>query len=85
MFCYYLADGLWVLGGAVSNAGVVAQWAAESFGECRSQLLAEAERVEPGAEGLIALPTCSANAPRGGTPTPAARWSGCAGGTAEPP
>lgn len=57
VFCYYLADGLWVLGGAVSNAGVVAQWAAETFGDVPiEQLLAEAARIEPGAEGLIALP-----------------------------
>lgn len=57
VFCYYLADGLWVLGGAVSNAGVVAQWAAESFGGVDvSDLLKEAAEVESGAEGLIALP-----------------------------
>lgn len=57
VFCYYLADGLWVLGGAVSNAGVVAQWAAESFGGVDvGDLLKEAGEVEPGAEGLIALP-----------------------------
>lgn len=57
VFCYYLADGLWVTGGAVSNAGVVAQWAAESLaGVPIAQLLEEAAAVEPGAEGLIALP-----------------------------
>lgn len=57
VFCYYLADGLWVLGGAVSNAGVVAQWAAETFGGVPiGELLAEAERVGPGADGLLALP-----------------------------
>ncbi|MFI7704541.1 gluconokinase [Nonomuraea sp. NPDC049480] len=56
VFCYYLADGLWVLGGAVSNAGVVAQWAAESFGADLADLLKEAAEIEPGAEGLIALP-----------------------------
>ncbi|MCX4705924.1 gluconokinase [Streptomyces sp. NBC_01373] len=57
VFCYYLADGLWVLGGAVSNAGVVAQWAADSFGGVDvGDLLKEAAEVEPGAEGLIALP-----------------------------
>ncbi len=57
VFCYYLADGLWVLGGAVSNAGVVAQWAADSFGGIDvADLLKEATEVEPGAEGLIALP-----------------------------
>lgn len=57
VFCYYLADGLWVTGGAVSNAGVVAQWAAESMaGIPITQLLAEAAEVEPGADGLLALP-----------------------------
>ncbi|MBC9727245.1 gluconokinase [Streptomyces sp. TRM68367] len=57
VFCYYLADGLWVLGGAVSNAGVVAQWAADSFGGVDvADLLNEAAEVEPGAEGLVALP-----------------------------
>ncbi|GAQ64239.1 gluconokinase [Streptomyces scabiei] len=57
VFCYHLADGLWVLGGAVSNAGVVAQWAAESFGGADvADLLKEAAEVEPGSEGLTALP-----------------------------
>lgn len=57
VFCYYLADGLWVIGGAVSNAGVVAQWAAESFGGVDlADLLKEAAEIEPGADGLIALP-----------------------------
>ncbi|MET7652965.1 gluconokinase [Streptomyces sp. NPDC005486] len=57
VFCYHLADGLWVLGGAVSNAGVVAQWAAESFGGVDvADLLKEAADVEPGSEGLTALP-----------------------------
>ncbi|MDG9709468.1 gluconokinase [Streptomyces sp. DH10] len=57
VFCYHLADGLWVLGGAVSNAGVVAQWAAESFGGIDvADLLKEAAEVAPGSEGLVALP-----------------------------
>ncbi|CAM5299164.1 gluconokinase [Streptomyces aurantiogriseus] len=57
VFCYHIADGLWVLGGAVSNAGVVAQWAAESFGGVDvADLLKEAAEVEPGSEGLTALP-----------------------------
>ncbi|WP_240436581.1 gluconokinase [Streptomyces sporangiiformans] len=57
VFCYYLADGLWVIGGAVSNAGVVAQWAAESFGGADvADVLKEAAEIEPGSEGLVALP-----------------------------
>lgn len=60
-FCYLLAEGLWVLGGAVSNAGVVVDWAAEAFSEPDgpgdvAALLAEAETVPPGAGALLALP-----------------------------
>lgn len=57
VFCYHLAGDLWVTGGAVSNGGLVAQWAAETFDlDDIGELLAEAARVPPGADGLIALP-----------------------------
>lgn len=55
-FCYALADGLWVIGGAVSNGGVVGSWAAETFGAELPELLDEALDVPPGANGLLALP-----------------------------
>ncbi|GAA4611657.1 gluconokinase [Saccharopolyspora hordei] len=55
-FSYALADGLWVVGGAVSNGAVVAQWASEAFGVDVADLLDEAAAVPPGADGLIALP-----------------------------
>ncbi|WP_253768327.1 gluconokinase [Goodfellowiella coeruleoviolacea] len=55
-FCYAVGDGLWVVGGAVSNGGVVAQWAADTFGVPVADLLAEADRVPTGAGGLFALP-----------------------------
>jgi len=55
-FCYLLADDTWVIGGAVSNGGVVAQWAAELFGADLPDLLAEAAGVAPGSTGLLALP-----------------------------
>ncbi|MGW0517905.1 gluconokinase [Crossiella sp. NPDC003009] len=56
-FCYGIAEGYWVLGGAVSNGGVVSQWAAELVGEeDMADLLAEAALVPPGANGLFALP-----------------------------
>jgi gluconokinase len=55
-FCYYLADGYWTLGGAVSNGGSVAQWAANVFGVPVADLLAEAATAPAGADGLIALP-----------------------------
>ena len=55
-FCYALADDLWVVGGAVSNGGVVGQWAAEAFGVEVAELLDEARQVPAGAEGLVVLP-----------------------------
>jgi gluconokinase len=55
-FCYALADGLWVVGGAVSNGGVVGQWASEAFGVDVGDLLDEALEVPAGADGLVALP-----------------------------
>jgi gluconokinase len=56
VFCYAIGEGLWVLGGAVSNGGVVAQWAAETFGVDVGALLDEAAGVPVGADGLVALP-----------------------------
>ncbi|HEX5120302.1 MAG TPA: gluconokinase [Pseudonocardiaceae bacterium] len=54
LFCYALADGLWVAGGAVSNGGVVAAWASDTFGVPVHDLLAEADAADPA--GLLALP-----------------------------
>ena len=56
VFCYAIAEGLWVLGGAVSNGGIVAQWAADTFSVPVSSLLDEAAAVPVGANGLLALP-----------------------------
>lgn len=54
LFCYALADGLWVAGGAVSNGGVVAAWASDTFGVPVHDLLDEADAADPA--GLVALP-----------------------------
>jgi gluconokinase len=61
VFCYALTPGHWIVGGAVNNGGVVLQWAGEALapelGEHpEEQLLALAEAVPAGAEGLIMLP-----------------------------
>ncbi|MFE9744010.1 gluconokinase [Saccharothrix saharensis] len=56
VFCYAVAEDLWVLGGAVSNGGVAAQWAAEAFGVDVRDLLEEAAAVPVGAAGVVALP-----------------------------
>jgi gluconokinase len=54
VFCYYLADDLWVTGGAVSNGGKVAQWAADTFDRDVAALMEEAAGADSGS--LIALP-----------------------------
>jgi gluconokinase len=66
LFCYALTDELWVLGGALNNAGSVVRWAASTFGEgaatgedadeLDARLLAEAGRVPAGSGGLLCLP-----------------------------
>jgi len=56
-FCYALADGLWTQGGAVSNGGLVANWAADTTGRTDiGALLTEASGLPPDFDGLIALP-----------------------------
>ncbi|GGU49126.1 gluconokinase [Lentzea flava] len=53
-FSYAIAEGLWVRGGAISNGGVVAQWASETFGIPVGDLLDQAASVD--SDGLVALP-----------------------------
>ncbi len=59
---YYLADGLWVNGGAISSAGIVYRWvrdtlfADRSGPEDYSLVNAAAESAPPGADGLLMLP-----------------------------
>lgn len=54
VFCYYLAEDLWVIGGAVSNGGMVGQWAARTFGVEVAGLIDEAARAR--SDDLLALP-----------------------------
>ncbi|SDO93995.1 gluconokinase [Lentzea jiangxiensis] len=53
-FSYAIGEGLWVRGGAISNGGVVAQWAAEMFGVPVGELLAQSADAD--SDGLVALP-----------------------------
>lgn len=32
LFCYHLADDAWVIGGAISNGGIVVRWGGDVFG-----------------------------------------------------
>jgi len=65
LFCYALTDSTWVVGGAISNGGVVARWAEASLapdlrgeGDSRPDeaLLALAATAPPGSDGLVMLP-----------------------------
>lgn len=71
LFCYALTDDAWVVGGAVSNGGIVMRWAGDVFaaggggGSATAgtgavppdaELLALAAAVPPGSGGLVMLP-----------------------------
>jgi gluconokinase len=65
LFCYALTDSAWVIGGAVSNGGVVIRWAGDSLapdvsgpagGLADEALLGLAGTVPAGSDGLIMLP-----------------------------
>ena len=65
LFCYNLADDAWVIGGAISNGGIVVRWGGDVFGadfadepggNPDGMLLELARDVPIGAEGLVALP-----------------------------
>ncbi|GLZ56013.1 gluconokinase [Actinomycetospora sp. NBRC 106378] len=73
LFCYELTRDRWVVGGAVTNGGVVLDWASETFGADPDTLLTEAAATPPGADGLLAIPHLLAER--------APRWDGGLGGT----
>ncbi len=63
LWCYYLVDGSWLLGGIVQAAGNVVKWFADNFlaeegseVQALDKLNRLAEAIEPGSEGLLCLP-----------------------------
>lgn len=70
VFCYALAPGLWVVGGAINNGGIVMRWLLESIATdlgaaAEPELLALAAQVPPGSGGLLMVPSLmSERAPR---------------------
>jgi gluconokinase len=61
VFCYALTDERWAVGGAISNGGVVLEWARQTLTPevARGQeasLLAAAAQAPPGSDGLLMLP-----------------------------
>ncbi len=63
LFCYYIQEHMYVLGGAVNNGGVALQWLIEkvlqkNFKDEKvfKKIFKEAAQIKAGAEGLIFLP-----------------------------
>lgn len=57
-FCYALVPGRWVIGGAITNGGLVLDWARQTLRPDAGveELLALAADVPAGCDGLLALP-----------------------------
>ncbi|WP_201317918.1 gluconokinase [Paenibacillus sp. EPM92] len=67
-FCYVFDDRHWVIGGGTNNGGIVLDWvqtvlhsiqAPDSGKSSLEGMLRQAERIPPGAEGLLFLPYLS--------------------------
>ncbi len=68
LFCYALTADAWVVGGAVSNGGVVTRWAVDTFGHpglraqgegddsAEERVMDLAATAPPGCDGLVMLP-----------------------------
>ena len=57
LFCYAMTDETWVVGGAISNGGSVAQWAQRTFAsDSNGDLDGAPAMVPPGSEGLVMVP-----------------------------
>ena len=57
-WCYYLADGAWVVGGAINNAGLTLQWVREKWlnGASFEEVERLSAQIVPGSEGLMLMP-----------------------------
>ncbi len=68
LFCYYLSDQCWIVGGPVNNGGIVLRWMRDAVApretayakqcgiEPYEHFTAMAQEVPPGSEGLLFLP-----------------------------
>lgn len=57
-WCYYLAEGAWVVGGAINNAGLTLQWVREKWlnGIPFEEVEKLSAQVTSGSEGLMLMP-----------------------------
>lgn len=56
LFSCYLWDGHWIVGGALSNGGIVLGWLGQILGLDTDGVLAAAAAVPPGSGGLVMVP-----------------------------
>ncbi|GAB3955612.1 gluconokinase [Spirosoma harenae] len=57
LFCYYLDEGHYVVGGPTNNGGNVLEWVSEKLTHQETEtVLTEAESISPGSDGLLFLP-----------------------------
>lgn len=57
LFCYYLDEGYYAVGGPTNNGGNVLEWVSEKLTQQETAtVLAEAAQVAPGSDGLLFLP-----------------------------
>ena len=57
LFCYYLDEGYYVVGGPTNNGGNVLEWVTEKLTQQDTKtVLKEAATVPPGSDGLLFLP-----------------------------
>ncbi len=58
-FCYHMNNSSYIIGGASNNGAVVLQWLKDTLlqtTETHEQLFAQAEKIEPGCNGLLFIP-----------------------------
>jgi gluconokinase len=57
LFCYFLDEGYYVVGGPTNNGGNVLEWVTEKLTQQDTEaVLAEAATIAPGSDGLLFLP-----------------------------
>ncbi|GAB4026797.1 gluconokinase [Spirosoma koreense] len=57
LFCYYLDEGYYVVGGPTNNGGNILEWITEKLTQQDTQaVLDEAATIPPGSDGLLFLP-----------------------------
>jgi gluconokinase len=60
IWCYYLADKRWYIGGAINSGGIIMRWLRDNLMsddlDSYEKIMALAQKAKPGADGLMFLP-----------------------------